>query len=93
MPIAAQLLGFENLIPPFANTSGSDILKGVNYASGAAGIRVESGTHMVNQIIVLFLSLLVHLDLQLVFGRWLEDLCFNAHVMHATKLVLNNAGC
>lgn len=41
-----QLLGFENFIPPFANTSGSDILKGVNYASGAAGIRPESGTHM-----------------------------------------------
>ncbi|RDX58590.1 GDSL esterase/lipase, partial [Mucuna pruriens] len=44
--IAAQLLGFENFIPPFANTSGSDILKGVNYASGGAGIRVETGTHM-----------------------------------------------
>ncbi|KAL2328169.1 hypothetical protein Fmac_021596 [Flemingia macrophylla] len=41
-----QLLGFENFIPPFANTSGSDILKGVNYASGSAGIRPDSGTHM-----------------------------------------------
>ncbi|KAF7803245.1 GDSL esterase/lipase [Senna tora] len=38
-----QFLGFEKLIPPFADTSGSDILKGVNYASGAAGIRFESG--------------------------------------------------
>ncbi|KAK7306435.1 hypothetical protein VNO77_44375 [Canavalia gladiata] len=43
--IITQLLGFENFIPPFANTSGSDILKGVNYASGAAGIRVETGMH------------------------------------------------
>ncbi|KAG5033207.1 hypothetical protein JHK85_017189 [Glycine max] len=44
--LIAQLLGFENFIPPFANTSGSDTLKGVNYASGAAGILPESGTHM-----------------------------------------------
>jgi hypothetical protein len=40
--IAAQLLGFENFIPPFANINGSDILKGVNYASGGAGIRMET---------------------------------------------------
>ncbi|XP_020203372.1 GDSL esterase/lipase At1g29670 [Cajanus cajan] len=43
--IITQFLGFEKFIPPFANTSGSDILKGVNYASGGAGIRVETGTH------------------------------------------------
>jgi len=40
--IAAQLLGFENFIPPFTNINGSDILKGVNYASGGAGIRFET---------------------------------------------------
>nr|AFK39208.1 unknown [Medicago truncatula]AFK44052.1 unknown [Medicago truncatula] len=40
--IITQLLGFENFIPPFANISGSDILKGVNYASGGAGIRMET---------------------------------------------------
>ncbi|KAL9321042.1 hypothetical protein ACSQ67_012881 [Phaseolus vulgaris] len=34
----AELLGFKEPVPPYANTSGSDILKGVNYASGAAGI-------------------------------------------------------
>ncbi|KAL2341055.1 hypothetical protein Fmac_008995 [Flemingia macrophylla] len=44
--IITQLLGFEKFIPPFANTSGSDILKGVNYASGGAGIRLETGTHL-----------------------------------------------
>nr|KYP39028.1 GDSL esterase/lipase At5g45670 family [Cajanus cajan] len=44
--LIAQLLGFESFIPPFANTGGSDILKGVNYASGAAGIRPETGTRM-----------------------------------------------
>ncbi|XP_014517949.1 GDSL esterase/lipase At5g45670 [Vigna radiata var. radiata] len=31
-------------IPPYANTNGSDIHKGVNYASAAAGIRPETGT-------------------------------------------------
>nr|AFK36053.1 unknown [Lotus japonicus] len=42
----AQILGFEKFIPPFANLSGSDILKGVNYASGSAGIRQETGTNL-----------------------------------------------
>jgi hypothetical protein len=41
--IAAQLLGFVNYIPPFATARGLEILRGVNYASGAAGIRDESG--------------------------------------------------
>ncbi|KAK2447525.1 GDSL esterase/lipase [Trifolium repens] len=41
-----QMLGFQNFIPPFANIGRSDIINGVNYASGAAGIRAESGKHM-----------------------------------------------
>ncbi|KAL2341057.1 hypothetical protein Fmac_008997 [Flemingia macrophylla] len=41
-----ELLGFEKFIPPFANTRGYDILKGVNYASGSAGILSESGKHL-----------------------------------------------
>ncbi|XP_061352022.1 GDSL esterase/lipase At1g29660-like [Gastrolobium bilobum] len=44
--ILTQRLGFKNFIPPFANTSGSDTLQGVNYASGSAGIRHETGTHL-----------------------------------------------
>ncbi|XP_028763976.1 GDSL esterase/lipase At4g18970-like [Neltuma alba] len=42
---AAELMGLP-LIPPFANTRGSDILKGVNYASGAAGILFDTGKKM-----------------------------------------------
>ncbi|KAL6197329.1 hypothetical protein ACLB2K_032938 [Fragaria x ananassa] len=41
--ILTELLGFENYIPPFAYANGSAILGGVNYASGASGIRRESG--------------------------------------------------
>ncbi|XP_058749185.1 GDSL esterase/lipase At1g29670-like [Vicia villosa] len=41
--IIGQLLGFGKFIPPFANTTGFDILKGVNYASASAGIRNETG--------------------------------------------------
>ncbi|XP_058742576.1 GDSL esterase/lipase At4g18970-like [Vicia villosa] len=41
--IIGELLGFQNFIPPFANTTGYDILKGVNYASSSAGIRYETG--------------------------------------------------
>ncbi|KAM6552298.1 hypothetical protein CsatB_002106 [Cannabis sativa] len=44
--ILGQLLGFEKFIPPFSSASGDMILKGVNYASGAAGIRQESGQHL-----------------------------------------------
>ncbi|KAK9229879.1 hypothetical protein WN944_022845 [Citrus x changshan-huyou] len=44
--ILADLLGFDNPIPSFATTSGLDILKGVNYASGSSGIRDETGQHL-----------------------------------------------
>ncbi|XP_021825599.1 GDSL esterase/lipase At1g29660-like [Prunus avium] len=44
--VLAELLGFENYIPPFAYANGSEIVKGVNYASGAAGIRKESGSQL-----------------------------------------------
>lgn len=45
--VTAELLGFENYIPPFATAEGFKILRGVNYASGSAGIRNESGQHLV----------------------------------------------
>lgn len=42
--LVTERLGFENYyIPPFAKASESDILKGLNYASGSAGIRDETG--------------------------------------------------
>ncbi|KAJ7947209.1 GDSL esterase/lipase [Quillaja saponaria] len=44
--IIAELLGFNNLIPPFATADGLDILKGVNYASGGSGIRDETGQNL-----------------------------------------------
>ncbi|KAG2410323.1 GDSL esterase/lipase [Vigna angularis] len=43
--LGAEILGFDGYIPPFANTSVSDIMKGVNYASAASGILNETGTH------------------------------------------------
>ncbi|XP_060957623.1 GDSL esterase/lipase At1g33811 isoform X3 [Cannabis sativa] len=44
--IIGQLLGFDDFIPPFANTTGYDIVKGVNYASGGCGILPESGKYL-----------------------------------------------
>ncbi|GAV89065.1 Lipase_GDSL domain-containing protein, partial [Cephalotus follicularis] len=44
--IIAQLLGFVKFITPFATSKNSDILRGVNYASGSAGIRDESGQQL-----------------------------------------------
>ncbi|PIN04345.1 Triacylglycerol lipase [Handroanthus impetiginosus] len=46
----AKFLGFANPIPPFAAARGSDILKGVNYASGGAGILDESGIQLGSRI-------------------------------------------
>ncbi|KAK9936679.1 hypothetical protein M0R45_013507 [Rubus argutus] len=49
--ILAQFLGFENPIPPFATSSrGPNIVKGLNYASGAAGIRAETGSNLGDHI-------------------------------------------
>ncbi|KAL4585764.1 hypothetical protein LXL04_010389 [Taraxacum kok-saghyz] len=42
----AELLGFDDYIPPYANVRGRAILGGVNYASAAAGIRDETGQQL-----------------------------------------------
>ncbi|KAK1393868.1 GDSL esterase/lipase [Heracleum sosnowskyi] len=42
----AQLLGFPTYIPPYARTRGRALLRGVNFASGAAGIRDETGNNL-----------------------------------------------
>lgn len=46
--MTAQRLGFNGTIPPYATARGSDIIRGVNYGSGGAGIRDESGRQLVN---------------------------------------------
>ncbi|XP_076910289.1 GDSL esterase/lipase At1g33811-like [Bidens hawaiensis] len=46
----AQLLGFRTNIPPFARTRGRAILGGLNFASGAAGIRDETGNNLGDHI-------------------------------------------
>ncbi|KAL5789421.1 hypothetical protein ACOSQ2_004309 [Xanthoceras sorbifolium] len=68
----ADIIGFDNYVPPFATASGQDILKGVNYASGSSGIHVICiiamlGTNgslcvdFVNQAIQLFNARLIPL--------------------------------
>jgi hypothetical protein len=42
-----EFLGFENYIPPFATARDQEILQGLNYASGAVGIREESGQQVI----------------------------------------------
>lgn len=41
-------MGFVEYIPSFATASCREILKGVNYASGGAGIRDETGQNLVS---------------------------------------------
>ena len=45
--LAAEHLGFDDFIPSFARALDRDILMGVNYASGGAGIRNETGRKLV----------------------------------------------
>ncbi|KAK7303039.1 hypothetical protein RJT34_13938 [Clitoria ternatea] len=48
--VVAQLLGFNDYIRPYATARGRDILRGVNYASAAAGIREETGQQLGGRI-------------------------------------------
>ncbi|XP_073227001.1 GDSL esterase/lipase At4g18970-like [Cicer arietinum] len=48
--LTAELLGFDDYIPPYASASDDVILKGVNYASAAAGIREETGQQLGGRI-------------------------------------------
>ncbi|XP_071709467.1 GDSL esterase/lipase At1g29660-like [Rutidosis leptorrhynchoides] len=48
--IIGQLLGFSMFIPPYATATNQEISTGVNYGSGAAGIREESGSHLGDRI-------------------------------------------
>lgn len=46
----AELLGFDSYIPAYTQARGQAILKGVNYASAAAGIRDETGQQLVRTL-------------------------------------------
>ncbi|KAL6838564.1 hypothetical protein ACP4OV_031620 [Aristida adscensionis] len=48
--VLAKLLGFDDLIPPFAGASSQQLLTGVNFASAAAGIREETGQQLGGRI-------------------------------------------
>ncbi|KAD4982501.1 hypothetical protein E3N88_19172 [Mikania micrantha] len=48
--IIGQLLGFPNFIPPYATASDQQISTGVNYGSGSAGIREETGSQLGDRI-------------------------------------------
>ncbi|KAI3743734.1 hypothetical protein L1987_56799 [Smallanthus sonchifolius] len=43
--IIGQFLGFDEFIPPYATATDDQISKGVNYASGGAGIQEITGSH------------------------------------------------
>ncbi|XVF69960.1 hypothetical protein PTKIN_Ptkin11bG0122800 [Pterospermum kingtungense] len=44
--VIVELLGFKHYMPPFAESKGKNILNGVNYASGSAGILDASGKQL-----------------------------------------------
>ncbi|KAL5982883.1 hypothetical protein ACLOJK_016962 [Asimina triloba] len=58
------MLGFPDYIPPFIGTRGPAVMRGLNFASGAAGIRGETGNNLGDH---------VAMDEQIAnFGRTLE---------------------
>jgi phospholipase/lecithinase/hemolysin len=61
--ILGLLMGFEEPIPSFRTARGRDILKGVNYGSGGAGIRSESGTLNLGRVISLDEQILNHINI------------------------------
>ncbi|KAL0300635.1 UNVERIFIED_CONTAM: GDSL esterase/lipase [Sesamum radiatum] len=46
----AEFLGFDNPIPPFATANHGDILRGLNYGSGGAGILDQTGAQLGDRI-------------------------------------------
>ncbi|KAL8032370.1 hypothetical protein ABFX02_13G091500 [Erythranthe guttata] len=49
--IIAEMLGFDEYIPPYATATNQNILGGVNYGSGGAGILYESGRQLYGDVI------------------------------------------
>lgn len=41
-------MGFDGYISPYSTARDQEVLRGVNYASAAAGIREETGQQLVN---------------------------------------------
>lgn len=48
--LIGEYLGFDEYIPSYAVATDEQINKGVNYASGSAGIREETGSHLGERI-------------------------------------------
>ncbi|CAN6483534.1 unnamed protein product [Victoria cruziana] len=48
--VIAQLLGFNDLIPPYISSNPQSLLSGANFASAAAGIREETGRQLGGRI-------------------------------------------
>jgi phospholipase/lecithinase/hemolysin len=47
----SEMLGVRQpLLPPYATAAPSDLARGVNFASGASGIRPETGNNLVSTI-------------------------------------------
>lgn len=49
---AGELLNIDEFIPTYATVTDQQISKGVNYASGGAGILPETGNHLVKRPIL-----------------------------------------
>lgn len=78
--LAAQHLGFEDFIPPYASTTSNEqLLTGVNFASAAAGIRDETGRQ------------LVYMQTHMLFNLWplVNFYKIQSYLDHFLKLVLN----
>ncbi|KAI3818683.1 hypothetical protein L1987_12498 [Smallanthus sonchifolius] len=48
--LIGQLLGFDSFMTSHASATDEEICRGVNYGSGSAGIREESGSHLGDRV-------------------------------------------
>ncbi|XP_076940982.1 GDSL esterase/lipase At2g19050-like [Bidens hawaiensis] len=48
--LIGQLRGFDHFLPSHASATDEEICSGVNYGSGSAGIREESGSHLGDRV-------------------------------------------
>ncbi|GJX22267.1 GDSL esterase/lipase-like protein [Tanacetum coccineum] len=83
--LIGEHLGFDEYIPTYAVATDEQINKGVNYASGSAGIREETGSHLVTTIY----HEISTTNFIFKFSRY-EDLRYN-HLFKEQPLILTNS--
>ncbi|KAM3393866.1 hypothetical protein P3S68_002867 [Capsicum galapagoense] len=85
--VIAELLGFDDYSPPYATARGRQILRGVNLASAAAGIREETGQQLVLILYFIFIIITFALFYVIVFDRLRQVNNFKNIVQQIVRII------